>query len=263
MKRLFALMLAVLLLCGCSVPAQIAETEPTLPPSPYTAADFQYVEGFLTCSAGETVLGIDVSSHQQTVDWQQVAAAGVEFAIIRLGNRGYVSGDISPDAYAEENLAGAKAAGIKVGAYFFSQAVSVEEAVEEAQFALEMLDGMALELPLVYDWEYVDETARTADVDARMLTDCTLAFCRTVEQAGYSPMIYFNTFQATRLLYLQELEQYPWWLAMYDVTAEFPCKADMWQYTNSGSVPGIEGGVDVNLLFAEFGLGAQLFGQME
>lgn len=260
MKRLTAALLCALFLCGCSA-AQLPE--PTLPPSPYTAQDYYFEDGFLACSAGQTVIGIDVSSHQREIDWQQVAAAGVKFAMIRLGNRGYESGIIHEDAYAKANLAGAKAAGIKVGAYFFSQAITVEEAREEAEFALEILDGTQLDLPLVFDWEYISETARTADVNARILTDCTLAFFQEVESAGYTPMVYFNRNFAVNMLYMQELTDYPWWLAMYDVTAEFPCKADMWQYTNKGTVPGIATNVDINLLFTEFGLGLQVFGEME
>ena len=150
-----------------------------------------------------------------------------------------------------------------VGAYFFSQAISVAEAEEEAAFALQVLDDFQLDLPLVYDWEYVNETARTANMDARLLTDCTLAFCRAVEKAGYDAMIYFNKYQAEKLLYLKELEQYPWWLAMYDLSMESPCKVDLWQYTASGSVPGIQGKADVNLMFTEWGLGQAAFKEME
>ena len=167
------------------------------------------------------------------------------------------------DTHALENLAGAKAAGLKVGAYIFSQAVSVAEAREEAAFALSILGGAELDMPLVFDWEYVNSEARTANMDARTLTDLTRAFCRDVELMGYESMVYFNSSQATDLLVLKELEEYPWWLAMYDITAEFPCKVDLWQYTNSGRVPGVEGDVDVNLMFTDYGLGAQVFGKMD
>lgn len=266
MKKLTLPLLMALLLCGClqDISFTLPTEQPaTLPPSPYTADDYAYEGDFLTCTAGETVLGVDVSSHQEKVDWQKVADAGIKFAFVRLGNRGYTTGDISADAYAIANLQGAKAAGLKVGAYFFSQAVSVTEAKEEAKFALEVLDGCSLDLPLVYDWEYVSESARTAGVDKRTLTDCTLAFCQAVEKAGYDSMIYFNSYQATDLLYLEELEQYPWWLAMYNISAEFPCRVDLWQYTAEGKVPGIKGKADVNLMFTEFGLGQAVFGQME
>ena len=261
MKKWIVVLLAALLLWGCA--KEPAPTEPTLPPSPYTAEDYRFEDGFLTCTAGETVLGVDVSSHQQAIDWQQVAAAGVKFAFVRLGNRGYESGKLSADTYAMANLTGAREAGLLVGAYLFSQAISVEEAAEEAAFALQVLDGFRLDLPLVYDWEYVSETARTAKMDKRTLTDCTLTFCRAAEDAGYESMIYFNSYQATELLYLNELEVYPWWLAMYDISMEFPCRADMWQYTKTGSVPGIMWEADVNLMFTDYGLGQAVFGEAE
>ena len=263
MKKIAAILLAAALLCGCSDLPLPTEPQQTLPPSPYTAEDYVYDGEYLTCTAGETVLGIDVSSHQGVIDWAKVADAGIRFAFIRLGNRGYTTGSLNADAYAKENLKGAKAAGLKIGAYFFSQAISVEEAREEAAFALDILGDTQLDLPLVFDWEYVNGEARTAHVDARTLTDITKAFCRLVEQRRVESMIYFNSSQARDLLHLGELEQYPWWLAMYDITGEFPCKVDLWQYTNTGKVPGIEGNVDVNLMFTEFGLGAEVFGQMD
>ena len=168
----------------------------------------------------------------------------------------HIGYSIRPDerqkGYAREQLRlvleKAREAGLKVGAYFYSQALNMEEAREEAILALEILDGFQLDMPLVYDWE---QEERTKNVKARTLTDCTLAFCEVVESAGYEPMVYFNSFQAQELLILEELTHLPWWLAMYDITAEFPYKVDMWQYTCTGSIPGIEGNVDINLLFEE------------
>ena len=266
MKRIVCSVLAMLFLTGC-VTVQIPEgTENipwTMPSSPYTPEDFQQTDSFLSCSAGAVTVGIDVSSHQGQIDWQTVADAGVEYAFVRLGYRGYEQGTLNADSFALQNLQGAKAAGLLVGAYFFSQAVSVEEALEEAEFALELLNGIQLELPLVFDWEYVNETARTANVDRQTLTECTLAFCQRVEKAGYGAMIYFNTSQGRDMLELERLEMYPWWLAKYDPEAEFLCRVDLWQYTNTGSVPGIRGNVDIDLMFTDFGLGQAVFGEME
>lgn len=234
---------------GDTGPSQTGQPGQTLPSNLYGPEDFSYdSNGFLTCLSGEAVLGIDVSHHQENVDWAQVKAAGVEFVMVRLGNRGYSTGGLSKDRYVQQNLEGARAAGLNVGAYFYSQAISVEEAREEAELALEILDGFQLDLPLAYDWE---QEERTADITARMLTDCTLEFCRIVEDAGYEAMVYFNTHQAVELLYLEELTAYPWWLALYDGDMTFPYRMDMWQYTQTGSVPGIAGNVDVNLLFQD------------
>lgn len=225
------------------------EPPPTLAPNPYGAADFEEVDGYMACLSGDYRLGVDVSSHQGTIDWQQVKAAGVDFAIIRIGYRGYGNGEIKADEKALENLQGAKAAGLDVGAYFFSQAISAEEAEEEAKFLLEILDGMELELPIAYDWEYISETARTANVDSATLNACAMAFCEAIEAAGYQPMTYFNPDLAVRMLDILALQQkgYPFWLALYSQNMSYAYRVDFWQYTGSGNVPGIETIVDLNL----------------
>ena len=245
--RIFAAVLAILMLVGCSAPHTPTPTE-TIPPNRYSPDDFVMEDGFLSCVTGEAVLGIDVSRYQGEIDWQQVKAAGVEFVMVRLGNRGIAEGTLHEDAYAKQNLQGAKAAGLQVGAYFYSQALNVSEALEEATLALQILDGFRLDMPLAFDWE---QESRTENVDARTLTDCTKAFCAAVEAAGYEPMVYFNSFQAKQLLHLRELRDIPWWLAMYDVTMEFPYRMDMWQYSCTGTIPGISGSVDLNLLFKD------------
>ncbi len=222
---------------------QIRQPKPNL----YGPGDFAMENGYLKCTAGESVLGIDVSSHQMEVDWQQVADAGVKFVMVRLGYRGYESGAVRADDNVWKNLKGAREAGVQVGAYFYSQAISVEEALEEAEFCLELLDGYALDFPLVYDWEYAGEGTRTENFNSRTLTDCTVAFCETVRQGGYSPMVYFNTHLAREGFELDELTAYDFWLAMYDAPMNFPYRVDMWQYTQSGTVPGIETAVDINL----------------
>lgn len=226
-------------------------TEPTLPPpeaSPYTFTDFQYNGRYLTCLATETLLGLDVSAHQEEIDWQAVAAAGFEFVMIRVGYRGYETGLLQADAYAQANYAGAKAAGLKVGAYMFSQAISRKEAMEEARFALEQIRGWELDLPLVYDWERVKAGTRTDGVDARTATDCALGFCALVEAVGKESMVYFNPHHGKNYFYLHELEEYPFWLAYYTDKMDYPYKFEMWQYTDSGNVPGIEGGADINIM---------------
>lgn len=266
MKKVVCVILALMLLAGCvpveQMPESTEQTDWEMPSSPYAPEDFQQTDGFLSCSAGSAVVGIDVSSHQKEIDWQAVKGAGVKYVFVRLGYRGYEQGTLNADSFAAQNLKGAREAGLLVGAYFFSQAVSVKEARAEAYFAMGILDGMELDLPLVYDWEYINETARTANVDRKVLTECTLAFCQTVENAGYDAMIYFNASQGRDMLELEELEMYPWWLAKYDLEAEFLCQVDLWQYTNTGAVPGIEGNVDIDLMFTDFGLGQAVFGEM-
>lgn len=227
-------------------------TEATLPPpesNPIGMSDF-YMDGdYLSCLATPSVLGIDISVWQGDIDWSKVKQAGVEFAMIRAGARGTEEGDLFEDSKAQANYAGAVDAGIKVGAYFFSQAITVEEAVAEANYLLEIIWDWDVQMPLVFDWEFVDSDARTGKMDPRTLTDCARAFCETVKNAGYTPMIYFNTNQSFDMLYLAELKEYDFWLAQYDTVLRYPYKIDMWQYSETGTVPGITGNVDINLYF--------------
>ena len=231
-------------------PTEPGETVPEPEKTPYTKLDFQYEGRYLGCVKAETVPGIDVSYYQGNIDWKKVKASGIEFAMIRLGYRGYgQEGKLMEDKMAFENIEGALDAGLQVGIYFFSQAITVEEAVEEAEFVLERIESYDITMPVVFDWEYISEEARTAKMDRRTLTDCYKAFCDKIAEAGYTPMAYFNTYQSRQLMYLHELEEYPFWLALYSDRMTFPYRFEMWQYTDSGTVPGIEGKVDINLFF--------------
>ena len=240
---------------GASAPAPSEETrsaEETLPPpesNPIGLGDFAMEGDYLSCLTAPSVIGIDVSFWQGTVDWQQVKDAGVEFVIIRAGWRGSEEGVLAEDECAQANYRGAIAAGLKVGAYFFSQAITMQEAVEEANYLMEIIKDWDVEMPIVYDWEYVSDDSRTGKMDARTLTDCTKAFCETVKAGGYTPMVYFNANQSHKDMYLEELTDYGFWLAQYDTVLNYPYKIDMWQYTETGSVPGIDGNVDINLYF--------------
>lgn len=224
--------------------------KPTQVTKPTTSnSEFAYDDnGFLTCLTAPSIPGIDVSHHQGYIDWPQVKAAGVEFAMIRLGYRGYEDGKLHIDEQVIHNLAGARAAGIKIGAYFFSQATSEAEAQEEAQFALEILGATTLDHPLVFDWEYISDSARTASVDSETLMACVRTFCNTVEDAGFEPTVYFNQDLARTRLDLSKLDC-PFWLAMYTDRLQYDYPVRFWQYTDSGTVPGIEGNVDLDLYF--------------
>ena len=233
-------------------PTEPGETVPEPELSPYTKLDFQYEGRYLGCVKAGTIPGVDVSYYQGEIDWEKVKAAGIEFAMIRLGYRGYgAEGKLVEDEMAFENLEGALDAGLQVGVYFFSQAITVEEALEEAEFVLQRIKIYDITMPVVYDWEYISEEARTAKMDRRTLTDCYKAFCEKIAEAGYTPMAYFNTYQSRQLMYLHELEDYPFWLALYSDRMTFPYRFEMWQYTDSGRVPGIEGNVDINLFFTD------------
>ena len=235
-------------------PLEPEETvEPTIPPeaNPYGKLDFQYNRNnYLYCLKTDSYPGIDVSAFQGVIDWEKVKDSGIEFAIIRLGYRGYgKAGKLVEDEYAQDNLKGATEVGLPIGAYFFSQALSIEEADEEIEYMLEILGDYELEMPIILDWEIPVDTARTANMDARTLTDIQLHFCSVMEEKGYQPMVYFNWSMSSRLLKLSELEDYPFWLAFYQDRMTYPYKVEMWQYTDRGRVPGIEGNVDLNIYF--------------
>lgn len=237
---------AFLLLTG---PAEPAEPRPTLSPSIYTARDFAVSDGYFRCTVPGARLGVDVSEHQEEIDWQQVKDAGFDFAFIRVGYRGFSEGGIHEDLTAAENLAAAREAGLDVGVYFYSQAVSIEEAAEEALFCVRFLQGQQLELPIVFDWEYISQEARTGAVTGETLTRCAQVFCETVEKSGYEAMVYFNPNLSRTLLDLTELQDYPFWLALYTEETDYPYAVEFWQYTETGAVPGIERDVDINIQF--------------
>lgn len=196
--------------------------------------------------------GIDVSSYQGDIDWQLVKEDSVEFAFLRIGYRGYgEEGKICADEKFADNYAAAHDAGIDLGVYFFSQAVTVDEAIEEANYVLSLLEGRTLEYPIVFDWETVqtgdpEDIPRTEDVMPHTLTLSAIAFCETVRDAGYDAMIYTNKKLATIKYDLRQLRDYPIWLAYYDTALNYQYDFDIWQY-GTGLVDGIEGEVDVNI----------------
>lgn len=200
--------------------------------------------------------GIDVSSYQGAINWQQVAADGVEYAIIRLGIRGYGSeGRLVLDEYFIRNIEGATAAGVEVGVYFFTQALTPEEAREEADFVIEALSPYNLQCTVVLDVEDVNaSSARTNVLTMEQWTDNCIAFFDRIEEAGYRPMIYGNLKTFMLMLDLTRIEQYPKWFAAYTPYFYYPYAFDIWQYTDSAKVAGITGNVDMNISFYDFSL---------
>lgn len=196
-----------------------------------------------------TLTGVDVSVFQDDIDWNAVAADGVDFAMLRIGGRGYgPEGKIYEDEKFEANYAGARAAGLKVGVYFFSQAVNIAEAAQEAQYVLQLLNGRALDFPVAYDWEHVsDASARTANIAPELITSFCKAFCDQMEAEGYQSVIYFNREHGYFSLQLSLLSAYRFWYAEYADYPSFIYDYWIWQYTESGTVSGINGRVDLNI----------------
>ncbi|MBE5911641.1 MAG: lysozyme [Pseudobutyrivibrio sp.] len=196
--------------------------------------------------------GIDVSAHQGDIDWEAVAADGVEFAFIRAVYRGYGTGKLVVDDKCIENIEGAQAAGIDVGVYVFSQAINEAEVLEEASTVLNLLDGYTLQLPIVFDVEKVnDSEARTNSLTVEQRTDLTKSFLEAMENAGYDTMIYHNTEMGAMLLDLTQLTEYKKWFAGYNREFYWPYEYDLWQYSETGHVNGINGNVDLDLWLAE------------
>lgn len=229
--------------------ATIITSPPAITPNRFDVDDFAYnAQGYLTCVSEPCLMGIDVSSWQPNIDWEKVKAAGFQFVMIRVGGRSYgQSGRLYDDDLCQSHYEGAKAAGLLVGAYFFSQAVNTYEAEEEAYFALEKVAGWELDLPLVYDWEYIDDEKRTAFIYEDVVTGCVKTFCDIVENHGYESMFYVSPWFGR--MNLEELKDYQQWLALYKDQMDYDYHFDMWQYTSSGSVPGINGPVDIDIYF--------------
>lgn len=200
----------------------------------------------------DALQGVDVSIYQGDIDWQAVADAGVDFAIIRVGYRGYSQGAIQPDTNFQKNMEGALNAGLDVGVYFFSQATTVLEAEEEADYVLEAIRNYPVTYPVVFDWEFIDgQQARTDEMQGEHMTECAKAFCELVAAGGYTPMVYFNQEQGYLYYQLDQLDEFSFWLAEYDEKPDFFYNFVMWQYTHTGTVPGIPGNVDLNLAFQD------------
>jgi GH25 family lysozyme M1 (1,4-beta-N-acetylmuramidase) len=197
--------------------------------------------------------GIDVSSHQGKIDWQKVAADGVEFAFVRTALRGYGTGKLLEDEACETNIKGAVSAGIHVGLYVFSQAINEEEMLEEVNMIISQAQEYGVDGPLVIDVEKVSSSSgRMNALSVEERTNLVLLFCRTVENAGYKPMIYCNTEMGALMIDIAAFENYDKWYASYTETMFYPYQYDIWQYSSKGKVDGINTYVDMNISFTEF-----------
>ncbi len=196
---------------------------------------------------------IDVSSYNKDVNWAAVKESGVEGVMIRTGYRGYgEDANIVADQYFTSNFAGARDAGLNVGVYFFTQAVTYEEGVEEAKYVLSQIGGAELSMPIAIDTEYVDadESARANNIDNTARTDAIVGFCETIKEAGYTPMIYANRNWFLTRFEIDRIGKYQFWLANYSLL-DFPYHIEGMQYTPEGNVSGVSGNCDVNVWFHE------------
>lgn len=224
-----------------------------VPVNELTEDKFSVVNGQISYIGDEyeVLRGIDVSEHQHDIDWSQVAASGVDYAYVRVGRRGYTEGGLFEDPYFRENIQGVINNGMKAGVYMFSQAITVQEAIEEARFVLERIQGYNISMPIVFDWEKIeDPEARTAELSMGTRTDCAVAFCETIKNAGYIPCVYFNRNLGYYGYDLTRLTGYDFWFSLPESPfPNFYYASDMWQYSFTETVPGIKYETDMNLWF--------------
>lgn len=224
----------------------------------FTEDDFVFDEkGFLRYAGSDSSLsvktGVDVSRFQGKIDWEKVAADGIDFAIVRVGLRGNTEGKLVKDDYLEDNIEGALANGIEVGVYFYSQAVDEDEALEEAQMVLDIIEPYDITYPVVIDVESAEsDTARTAQLTTDEYEAVVKKFCDTVKSAGYTPMVYGNVKSYTLLMDAADVEDYDIWIAYYGTPLYYPYHFNIWQYTSTGTVDGIDGNVDLNICITDY-----------
>ncbi|MCR4590232.1 MAG: glycoside hydrolase family 25 protein [Lachnospiraceae bacterium] len=222
----------------------------------------RYEEGFTTTGIWKEYAlngrktsyhGIDISSYQKNIDWPLVAASGVDFAMIRVGSRGYGSGKVVLDTALVDNMRGCSENGIKIGLYFQSQAVNMIEAIEEANYCIGAINGQTVEYPIVFSSEAVlNDSYRTENLSSSELSEIARAFCETVRAYGYTPMIAATKKQFATKMDLTTLGQYDFWLYDTDEMSVFPYRYNMWQYSINGTVDGISDPVNLDISFTDY-----------
>lgn len=227
----------------------------------YDTNNFRIDNGFMAYFDGEgnklSHLGVDLSYHNDKVNWQELKAAGCEFVMLRCGYRGYTEGGLMEDEKFVQYAKAANEVGINLGVYFFTQSVTVEEAVEEAEYVLELIDkaGVNLQYPVAYDTENVNEDgARTNQVEIsdELRSEMCIAFCEKIRSAGYYPIIYASENWMRRNMNLKMLTDYEFWAPQYLDENDFLFDFSIWQYSEEGNIPGVEGNVDLNISMVDY-----------
>lgn len=197
--------------------------------------------------------GIDVSSHNGYIDWAKVAKSGIKFAYIRVGYRGYTEGEIKDDPYFSYNIQNARANGIDVGVYFFSQAINGEEAVEEADYVADKISGYNVKYPVAFDMEYNNvENERIGKLTQKQKTEIMRSFCFECYGNGYKPIVYGNNQWLAGEFDISSVLNFDTWYAGYSNKPMVKYSFEIWQYSNSGVIDGIDGTVDMNICLKEY-----------
>lgn len=232
-----------------------------IPTNTYMPEDFKEDKGAVTYTGenGHSFIGINVSQKSGDIDWAAVAASNVDFAMIRVGYRGKGKGRLSLDSKFEENMKGAADAGLPVGVYFYSKAVSDAEADEEATFVIEQIRPYTMTYPVAFYWEYdrkddgdVDEQSRTVRCNGSQVTGFIATFLKKIKTVGYKTSFYCDKDMGYNDLDLSRLSEYDMWYAETRPAPSFYYEFEMWQYTKEGKVPGIDSPVPVTLSLKEY-----------
>ncbi len=198
-------------------------------------------------------LGVDISRYQKDVDFEALKSDGIDFVMLRVGARGYKTGEIQIDEYFHENIKKATEAGLDIGVYFFSQAVTQEEAIEEAQLVLDNIKEYEILYPIAYDMEFIEnDTARVETLTRDERTTVAAAFLNHINNAGYTPMLYGDTEWLVKRIDVAKFNASCIWLAEEADIPKYPYRYEMWQYTTQGQVRGINGFVDLNISFVDY-----------
>ena len=227
--------------------------------NPYNSENFRIDNGFMAYfdENGEKIshLGCDLSYHNKYVDFDELAKSGCEFVMLRCGYRGYSAGGLAKDEKFEQYASEAERVGLNLGVYFFTQALTVEEAEEEAEYTLKLIEGHKISYPVAFDTEYIDdESARsnTTEISDELRTEIITAFCEKIKEAGYYPMVYASENWIRRYMNVGSLRQYDFWAPQYLEENDFLYDFTMWQYTDKGSIPGVKGEVDLDISMVDY-----------
>lgn len=198
--------------------------------------------------------GVKLSKHHEYVDFNKMKKDGVDFGMLRVGARGYGSGQLLLDEYFVDNIKRANDAGLKIGVYFYSQAVTQDEVIEEANLVLQSIQDYTITYPVVFDMEYVEnDTARVEQLSRDEKTAITKTFLRMMKKEGYSAAVYGNKEWLMKRIDLAQLTDYDVWLSQAKDVPDYPYRFTMWEYTKNGSVDGVAGNVDMTISFIDYG----------
>lgn len=235
-----------------------ADIDNSLARTEYSTSGFKRESnGFMSYTGDnvtKTYTGVDLSRYNSDIDFAKAKASGIDYAMIRCGYRAYGSGLLVKDTSFEKYITDALTNNVDVGIYFYTQAVNRNEAIEEAEYVLDLIRPYNVTYPVAIDIEAIEnDTFRQQKLSASELTDVVIAFCDTIKAAGYTPLVYSNLLYFMDNVELNRLEAYDKWFAGYQTAAPYyPYRYTMWQYTSTGSVPGITGNVDINICFKNY-----------